>query len=231
MDIDFTPFFKQYEALAIMADGVFDRVKTEHADCVTCRVECADCCHALFDLTLIEALYINHHFNRAFTENEKENLLEIANQSDRKTYKIKRRANRDLQNGKAEKEVLDAVAEARVRCPLLSDSNTCRLYGHRPITCRLYGIPTAINGTGHSCGKSGFVKGVAYATVNMDAIHRKLFEISADLIKSIKSRHLKMATMLVPLSMALLTAYDDAYLGISDTNTSPDGNTAPGKGK
>ena len=63
MDFDFTPFFKNYEAVSIAADAVFARVKKEYADCVKCKTKCADCCHALFDLTLIEALYINHHFN------------------------------------------------------------------------------------------------------------------------------------------------------------------------
>jgi len=107
------------------------------------------------------------------------------------------------------------LAEERVRCPLLGAKNRCHLYAFRPITCRLYGIPTSIQGSGHTCGLSGFIEGNAYPTVNLDVIHRKLFEISAALIQATKSRHIKMADMLVPLSMALLTVYDDEYLGIS----------------
>jgi len=219
METELTPFFKKYETLAASADRIFKQVKEAHGDCVTCKIECADCCHALFDLTLIEALYLNHHFNRTFSGPEKDHLLEIANRTDRTTYQIKRRAHRALQKGASETDVLIQVAEERVRCPLLDDRNLCRLYAFRPITCRLYGIPTSIRGTGHTCGRSGFIKGIAYPTANLDIIHQKLFEISAELVKELRSRHFKMADMLLPVSMAILTIFDEDYLGISPTDS------------
>ena len=49
-------------------------------------------------------------------------------------------------------------------------------------------------------------------------IQKKLFEISNELVKEIKSRHIKMGDMLVPLSMAILTLYDEEYLGTSSKN-------------
>ena len=104
MDFDFTPFFKKYEAVSIAADAVFGRVKKEYADCVKCKTKCADCCHALFDLTLIEALYINHHFNEALDGAQKSALLEKANRIDRKVCQIKRNAHKDFENGKNELE-------------------------------------------------------------------------------------------------------------------------------
>ncbi|MEW6670781.1 MAG: YkgJ family cysteine cluster protein [Thermodesulfobacteriota bacterium] len=215
MENTLAPFFKQYEALVHMADGLFKRVRDEYSDCVTCKIECADCCHALFDLTLIEALYLNHHFNQTLNDPEKDGLLEIANRADRSVYKIKRRAHQALKKGAAESDVLIRVAEERVRCPLLDEGNLCRLYAFRPITCRLYGIPTSIQGAGHTCGRSGFVRGTAYPTVSLDVIHRKLFELSAALVKELGSRHSQMAEMLVPVSMALLTVFDEDYLGLS----------------
>lgn len=220
MNKAFAPFFNQYETLVEKADSTFKRVKGEHNDCVTCKTGCADCCHALFDLTLIEALYLNHHFNRTFSGPEKDTLLEIANRADRSVYQIKRRAHEALKKGAVETDVLTSVAEERVRCPLLDQSNLCRLYTFRPITCRLYGIPTSIQGASHTCGKSGFVMGVAYPTVNLDVIHRKLFEISAALVKEIRSRHLKMDDMLLPVSMTLLTVFDEDYLGLSPIEAS-----------
>jgi Fe-S-cluster containining protein len=215
MEHELSPFFNQYETLVEMADSVFKRVREEHSDCVTCKTECADCCHALFDLSLIEALYLNHHFNQTFSGPEKDNLLEIANRVDRTVYQIKRRAQQALNRNVAETDVLTSVAEERVRCPLLDESNLCRLYAFRPITCRLYGIPTSIQGAAHTCGRSGFVKGTAYPTVNLDIIHRKLFEISIALVNELRSRHLQMADMLFPVSMALLTVFDKDYLGLS----------------
>ena len=214
MSIDFEPFFKQYEALVKMADELFERVKAEYPELVTCKLKCADCCHALFDLSLIEALYINHHFNQRFEGPDRSALIEKANRADRKVYKLKRAAFKANQSGKPESEIIEEMAEERIRCPLLNEEDQCDMYDHRPITCRLYGIPTAIAGQGHTCGLSGFKQGEAYPTVNLDRIQSKLYEISEAFQKAIKSRHVNLATLLVPLSMALLTDYDETYLGL-----------------
>lgn len=217
MDIDFETFFKDYEALLAMADDVFERMKKDYPDEVKCKIRCADCCHALFDLSLIEAIYLNHHFNKHFQGKEREVLLEKANRIDRKTYKIKQKAYKALKSGKTEGEILEEMAAHRIRCPLLNDQEKCDLYDYRPITCRFYGLPTSIGGTGHTCGLSGFVRGKEYPTVKLDIIQEKLFALSQAFVREIKSRHYKMANMLVPLSMAILTKYDDAYLGVGDT--------------
>jgi Fe-S-cluster containining protein len=226
MTIDFEPFFKQYEALVKAADDVFAQVKKEHPDCVTCEIACADCCHALFDLTLIEAMYINHHFNRLFDGRRREELLEKADEADRKVHKLKRQAYKANETGKPDGEILNEWAAERVRCPLLNAQDRCDMYDQRPITCRLYGIPTAIGGTGYTCGQSGFVPGKAYPTVNLDRIHGKLYEISEALRQALQSRYVQLATVLVPLSMALLTEYSPEYLGVPEKE-----NPEAGKGE
>lgn len=219
MGIDFEPYFKEYEALLALADKTFEKVRQAYPDLVKCRRECADCCYALFDLPLIEALYLNHHFNRSFEGRTKEDFLEKVNQIDRQIYKIKKKANRDREAGKTEEDILAALAEERVRCPLLNDQDQCDLYGFRPITCRLYGIPTSIGGKGRTCGLSGFKAGEQYPAVNIDILQKKLFQLSERFARAIKSRYAGLGEMLVPLSMALLTEYDETYLGAK----SPDG--------
>ncbi len=214
MDNDFEPFFSEYEALRQVVDATFQRVQEEYGECVRCEIGCADCCHALFDLTLVEALYVNHQFHRHFDEPTRAALTEKLNVADRQTYKIKRDAYKRMEAGEGQETILDRVAEQRVRCPLLNEDNRCDLYVFRPITCRLYGIPTAIGGKGHTCGLSGFSPGEPYPTVNMDAIHDKLIDISQRLVASLPTRHKQMADVLVPLSMALLTVYDATYLGL-----------------
>jgi len=214
--MDFTSYFQTYEALVAKADAAFTRVRNEFPECVKCHQECSDCCYALFDLSLIEALYINHRFTEKFRGSARDALVEKANRTDRTLARIKRDAAKALESGQSEDAVLEALAEERVRCPLLNDDNLCDLYPYRPITCRLYGIPTAIGGRGYTCGLSGFTPGQAYPTVNLDTIQARLQEISATLLRDIQSRHIKLADLLVPLSMALLTEYDDAYLGIGD---------------
>lgn len=214
MDIDFSAFFKKYEELVAMTNTVFERVKKEYPECVTCKLECCDCCYALFDLSLIEGLYINYHFNKKFKGKERARLIDKSNRADRETYRIKKKAYKDFKAGKKEDDILTDIAEKRIRCPLLNEQNLCDMYEYRPITCRLYGIPTTIGGSGHTCGKSGFVKGKRYPTVNMDILQNNLYKISAELVKEIKSSYVKMADMLVPLSTTLLTDYNEEYFGL-----------------
>lgn len=214
MSIDLDPYFKAYEQLVKAADDVFERVRSEHPDSVKCELACSDCCHALFDLTLIEAAYISARFREKLEESERNAILEKASTVDRKIYKLKRDAFKELNGGKPENEILEEMGTQRVRCPLLNDQDRCDLYEQRPITCRLYGIPTSIGGTGRTCGLSGFQEGRSYPTVNIDVIHQKLYGISAQMVKEINSKYVGVAEVLVPLSMAILNVYDETYLGI-----------------
>lgn len=220
METDFTPFFKKYEEVSQMADAVFERVKNDHPECVKCKTHCSDCCNALFDLSLIEAMYINHHFRKRFQDKERQALLERANRADRQVYKIKKKAYKDLEAGKKQDEILTQLAAERVRCAFLNDNDKCDLYEYRPITCRLYGIPTSIGGEVHTCGMSGFAEGREYPAVKLDIIQERLYRISLELTSEIKSKYAKMAEILVPLSMALLTDYDEEYLGIDGEENS-----------
>jgi Fe-S-cluster containining protein len=220
MEIDFIPFFKKYEAIRDLADEAFARVEKEFPDCVKCQIKCADCCHALFDLTLIEAIYINHRFNQAFQGKEREALIERSNQADRKIHMIKKKAYNDKKSGKNDVEILMNLASERARCSLLNDEDLCDLYEYRPITCRLYGIPTSVEGISHTCGQSNFAAGQKYPTVNLDIIQKKLYEISTEFVGQIKTRYTKMAEMLMPVTMAILTDYDEDYLGIKNPDES-----------
>ena len=216
MDLDLKPYFDKYEALVEKAEAAFDRVKASHSECVKCEEKCSDCCFALFDLTLIEALYIHHKFNEKFKGSARVELVEKANRADRRIYKIKRNAFKELQAGRNEGELLAQMAVERVRCPLLSEKDLCDLYESRPLTCRFYGIPTAIGGAGHTCGKSEFKQGEQYPTVNLDVVHNQLQQISAELLRDIKSKNIKLVDLLVPLSSAMVMDFDEVFLGIAE---------------
>jgi len=213
-EIDYSPIFKKYEKIVDLVDSAFERVKNQNGDLVRCNSGCSDCCHALFDLTLVEAIYINYRFLELLEASKREEIMERANNADRKIYKIKRQAHKALEKGENEVKILSDIGAERVRCPLLNEEELCELYEYRPITCRVYGIPTSIQGMSHTCGKSGFVEGGKYSTISMDKLYQNLYELSEEFVAIIQSKHLKMADILVPVSMALITDYDDEYLGI-----------------
>ncbi|SKA77230.1 YkgJ family cysteine cluster protein [Desulfobaculum bizertense] len=214
MECDLSDIFAKYEALVADVDTVFERVHEQYSDCVKCSVGCSDCCHALFDLSLIEAMYLNVKFNEKYSGQERSDILDRADSADRATYKIKRQAFKASRDGAVASEIVDLVSHARVRCSLLNGKDACDLYEFRPITCRLYGIPTAIGGRAHTCAKSGFEGGKQYPTVKIDKIQDRLMELSRELAGRLNSHFDQLSEMLVPVSMALMNKYDDEYLGI-----------------
>lgn len=220
--MDFSPFFKQYEVLVASAEKAFSQVRGQFPEAVCCTAGCSDCCYALFDLSLVEAIYIQKRFSEKFEGRERDAILEKANRADRKTYQIKRDAAKAKKDGASEVEILGRMAMERVRCPLLDEKDSCLLYEARPTTCRLYGIPTSSNGVSHTCGLSNFEAGRAYPTVNMDVLHEKLYDISKAMVDAMKTPYNRMAEMLVPLSMALLTDFTDDYLGIPQAKDEED---------
>ena len=213
--LDFSKTFEKYEALVSEVDKIFKAVQDAHKDCVRCEIHCCDCCYAVFDVTLIESVYINHHYNRLLTRKARRPILRRAEKRDRQYYQIKKKLQKMyIAQGKPPEEVLDHLALERVACPLLNDEKLCDLYDQRPITCRVYGIPTSIGGKSHICGTSGFKEGTAYPTVNLDSLNDRLFELSKDLLQEIGSKNLKMHMSLVPVSTALMSTYDEEYFGI-----------------
>ena len=102
-----------------------------------------------------------------------------------------------------------ALAKERVRCPLLDRSDQCILYPHRPLTCRVYGIPTAIQGKARVCGKAAFKRGESYATFDLDACYQELYQLSKDLLLVSGESNMEKASLLISVSKALKTPIED----------------------
>jgi Fe-S-cluster containining protein len=212
--MDFTYAFSRYEALVDQVGQVFNKVSSEFTEEVKCKPACDDCCHALFDLTFVEAIYIKSKFDELLTGKARYEITERANKADRILAKMKKEAYKRHEAGETDEAIINEVSKLRVRCPLLGDEGTCRMYEYRPIACRVYGIPTSAGGKGHTCGLSGFDEGTAYPTLNMDLVYNRLYAISGELVRALDSRFTKMGQVLVPLSMALITDYNEEYLGV-----------------
>lgn len=212
---DLSPIFARYEALVAEADALFARVREAHADCVTCAQGCSDCCHALFDLSLVESMYLNRAFTQSLSYGrERSDILTRAADIDRASMRLKRTMYKESKAGKSAEDIMEEAARLRMPCPLLDSGNSCLLYAQRPITCRLYGIPLNIGGKGHVCGKTGFAKGGSYPTVHMAAIQGRLDGLSRDIAEAVQSRFKELHQVFVPVSMVLLTNYDEQYFGI-----------------
>lgn len=210
---DLSDIFADYEKLAADADKIFSAVQQGHPDCVTCEKGCSDCCHALFDLSLVEALYMNKTFNQNLEGLARSNVLDRCDQADRESTRIKRNMYKAKKLGVSEEDLMAAAAGVRLRCPLLNEEDACDMYANRPITCRLYGVPLKVAGQGRTCGKTGFQKGGAYPTADMDRIQDRLAAMSLDIARRLNTKYPELHMMYVPMSMALLNRYTKDYLG------------------
>jgi Fe-S-cluster containining protein len=207
--------FERYELLCAEVDKLFEQVRRRHPDCVTCAVGCSDCCHAMFDLPLVEALYLNRQFRQTISFGAKHSaIIDAAGDADRRTTRIKRKLYKTSKDGNT-RRVMEDAARTRIRCPLLDAEDRCRLYESRPVTCRLYGVPVAIAGEAHACGKNTFSKGQSYPTVALEKIQDRLAAMSQEIAQTLGTRFKELHLVYVPVSMALLTRYDANYLGIS----------------
>jgi Fe-S-cluster containining protein len=213
--LDFTKTFGKYEAMVAEVEKGIHRIKEANPGEILCQKGCCDCCYAVFDLSLIEAVYLNYRFFKDREKNDQEEILERADTADRQAYRIKRNLNKLLTQGKqTEDEILTMLSRERIQCPLLNKNDLCDLYENRPITCRVYGVPTAIHGAGHSCGKSGFKEGISYPTINLDRINQKLLGLSEALLKEIGAENEELKMRLLPVSTSLLTDYDEEFFGL-----------------
>lgn len=218
IDADFSDIFEQYEALCAEVDAVFAKVKAACPAEVRCEVACSDCCHAPFDVTLVEAMYLNRRFNHLHPKGDSRYALtEAANRSDREHYRLKHKAWKAHKAGIADEKIVEDFARERIRCALLGDDERCAMYDVRPITCRLYGAPLNIGGQMRVCGKSGFSAGGKYPAVNIAKLQERLFDLSRQIVERVGGKYDYLAEMLVPVSMAMLSTYDDEFFGLKET--------------
>jgi len=207
--MSFTHLFQRYELLVAKADQAFLKMKKDYGAFIKCKLHCSDCCHAVFGLFLIEAAYLQQHFNQLPRKETRAALLR-GKDSDKEWRELEERLKIHADDGQMASY---SLGRERVRCPLLSDRRECLLYVYRPITCRVYGIPLMIQGKAHACGKSGFKSGDHYPTFNLDEVQRELYLLSTELLDRAGRKDLGSASLLVSVSKAIKTPFEGLITG------------------
>lgn len=168
------------EKLRAQADGAFAKVAAEFPAEINCKPGCDDCCHALFDLSPVEALALALGFME-LPRDQRRQALKRGKKAAAQFDKVMQQA-----MGQEGDERIMSFSRARIRCPLLQDQR-CLLYHERPLTCRLYGIPVAVQGKSHICHLAGFQPGQTYPTVDRTLVQNGLEGLSALALKRIPS--------------------------------------------
>lgn len=194
--------FNDYRSLARRADRAFNQVAQDHADCVTCAVGCTDCCHAVFGLFLVEAVHLKHHFDQ-LDRKVRRQVSARAAKAEKELTKLEQKMKG---SGGRSGSLAGAVGMERVRCPLLQDNGKCVLYAYRPITCRVYGIPTISRGSIHVCYQTGFKKGKSYPAFNLDHVFKELHLLSRRLLGLSGQRNMERASFLLSIPKIIQTS-------------------------
>jgi Fe-S-cluster containining protein len=203
--MNLAPLFRSYELLVEKADAAFQKMKEDHGSQMSCEQHCSDCCHAVFGLFLIEAAYLKERFDRLDPEKKKEALMRC-NETERGLKRLEKK----IQVHQKDPEMVASIlSRERIRCPMLDSDQKCVLYAHRPITCRVYGIPTKIQGKARVCGKTKFQKGSFYPAFDLDGMYRYLFELSKELLTTAGSKDLDKAALLVSVPRAIAVSFDE----------------------
>lgn len=132
----------RYGVLLSEVDGWFQGCLEHHPDLIACRNGCSECCRGLFDITLLDAMFLKRGFD-GLSEQCKAEITSAA------TRRLK--ALTQLNPAFVEPWLLNGIPEDdwdvlmpeedETPCLLLSGQGECLLYDYRPMTCRLNGIP------------------------------------------------------------------------------------------
>jgi Fe-S-cluster containining protein len=196
--------FQSYEGVADRAETAFQEMQKAHGACIKCEPHCSDCCHAVFGLFLIEAGYLKEHFDK-LTAEEKRAALARCEQAEKSLERLQNMLREHEGDPQMQAYIM---SRERILCPLLNEEQECVLYTHRPITCRVYGIPTKVQGKARVCWKADFKKDERYRVFDLDGAYRELYFLSTELLKG-AGEDTEKASLLISVSKAITTPLND----------------------
>ena len=133
---------EQYGKLLQEVDEWFETCLRRHSELIACHLGCSECCRGLFDITVLDALYLKRGFDQLPLSVQQSVQVKAAGRLDGITA---------LWPDFIRPWTLNHIPEAQwdlmmpeddeTPCALLSDQGVCLVYTHRPMTCRLNGIP------------------------------------------------------------------------------------------
>lgn len=125
----------RYLPVLAAADRHFARVAEARPDALACRSGCTGCCHGLFEIArvdvtvLAEGLAALAPAERADIERRAEEILRIH------PHPV------DWSGEPEGARELFFEETAELPCPCLGEDGRCRVYAHRPLMCRTFGLP------------------------------------------------------------------------------------------
>ncbi|MBI2900929.1 MAG: hypothetical protein HYY17_12155 [Planctomycetes bacterium] len=187
-----------YRRLLARAEEWYRGVQAAHPAEVPCARGCRDCCLGLFDISLADADLLREGLAEAPEPVRRGIRSRAADVMARLRARFP-----DLGatlEGRGEEEI-DAICDALgpVECPALGPDGDCLLYGVRPLTCRLAGVPVV-----DRSGEVIHAEGCARCTLRPEAAPRLDYRALRDEEERLLRRRYgdrAWATLLIPQAL------------------------------
>ncbi|MBU4178055.1 MAG: protein-tyrosine phosphatase family protein [Desulfurivibrionaceae bacterium] len=133
--VDLNAFFGEYEALVreVEEKGAGAGHPPDSAD--ECGLNSDGCCRQYFEMTLIEAVFLNNRINRHLTSSQRQEVIARAVEVSRRLRLVAGQ----VSPGGSEENIERIYAGEGLLCPL-SVGKKCLVYEFRPLRCRTWGL-------------------------------------------------------------------------------------------
>lgn len=140
-------YIAKYHTLLQEIDAWFEAASAGFPEQVRCASGCSSCCRGLFDITLLDAALLDQGFS-LLPHHSREVVLKKAHARKLQLQEIWPELTAPfILNHRPEAEWTELMPdEDETPCVLLDDDGRCLVYSHRPMTCRLHGLPLVDSG-------------------------------------------------------------------------------------
>ena len=142
MTRNFDNILSRYIELLAGIDRWFNRCQSTFPAEIRCGQGCSGCCRGLFDVTLLDAWLVRHGFLQLNPESQERIRLAAEARVNAMRSHWPEFSPPYILNGRPDDEwELLMPDDDETPCVFLDDSGRCLIYEHRPMTCRLHGLP------------------------------------------------------------------------------------------
>jgi Fe-S-cluster containining protein len=122
-------------------DEWFKHVREKYAAQMQCGKGCTACCYGLFDISMKDAAAVAQGFHELSPELQ-ERVRAKATEIHRAVIEPVADASMPARFSEDDPRIDEIVEAANSpACPFLGDAGECLIYEHRPLSCRLEGVP------------------------------------------------------------------------------------------
>lgn len=131
----------QYQLLLQKLDHWFANCIEHAGEQITCHQGCSACCRGLFEISLLDARLLQSGFARLDPATRAQVLIKARARTDELQSDWPEFRHPYILNLLPHDDWQEMPEDDQTPCPLLSSAGHCLIYAHRPMTCRLHGLP------------------------------------------------------------------------------------------